>query len=86
MTTTQKKHKLNKENFMPIITVTTWPNMSDDTCEELINELTSTMHRVTSAPMDKITVIIKEIPNNRWGEAGILGSNPNFAVLSRKAP
>jgi 4-oxalocrotonate tautomerase len=69
---------------MPILSVTTWPNQTDEKCQELIEELTQTMHRVTRAPLDKITVYISEIPQNRWGEAGVLGNNPEFATLSRR--
>lgn len=69
---------------MPILSVTTWPNQTDEKCRELIEELTETMHRVTGAPFDKITVYITEIPQNRWGEAGVLGDNPEFATLSRR--
>ncbi len=69
---------------MPLITVTTWPNQTDEQCRVLIEELTSTVHRVTGAPLDKITVYIHEVPPNRWGEGGALGSNPDFARLSRR--
>lgn len=67
---------------MPIISVTTWPS-EDDKAQELIAELTDTTRRVTGAPLDKITVYINEIPRNRWAEGGALGSDPNFADLSR---
>ncbi|MFI9269869.1 4-oxalocrotonate tautomerase family protein [Kitasatospora sp. NPDC052896] len=69
---------------MPILTVTTWPNQTDEKCQELIEELTTTVHKVTGAPFDKITVYINEIPQNRWGEGGVLGTNPEFAELSRR--
>jgi len=70
---------------MPILSMTTWPNQTDEKCRELIEELTATVHRVTGAPLDKITVYLNEIPRNRWGEGGVLGSNPEFARLSRRA-
>jgi 4-oxalocrotonate tautomerase len=70
---------------MPILRVTTWPNQTDETCRELIEELTATMHRVTGAPFDKITVFIDEIPQARWGEGGVPGDHPDFATLSRRA-
>jgi 4-oxalocrotonate tautomerase len=69
---------------MPIVSVTTWPNQTDEQCRELIEELTSTVRRVTGAPLDKITVYIQEIPRNRWGEGAALGSDPRFAELSRR--
>ena len=59
------------------------PTLSPDH-QELIEELTATVHRVIGAPLDKITVFIQEIPQNRWGEGGVLGTNPEFAELSRR--
>ncbi|MEU9210271.1 tautomerase family protein [Streptomyces sp. NPDC048415] len=69
---------------MPILSMTTWPNQTDEKCQELIEELTQTVHRVIGAPLDKITVYINEIPQNRWGEGGVIGTNPEFAELSRR--
>lgn len=69
---------------MPVISVTTWPNQTDEKCRELIHEITSTVRRVTGAPLDKIVVYIQEVPQNRWGEAGVLGSDQDFAELSRR--
>ncbi|MFD0264521.1 4-oxalocrotonate tautomerase family protein [Kitasatospora indigofera] len=69
---------------MPIVNVTTWPNQSDEKCRELVEELTLTVNRVTGAPFDKITVYIQEIAQNRWGEGGVLGTDPGFAELSRR--
>jgi 4-oxalocrotonate tautomerase len=39
---------------------------------------------VTEAPLDKIVAYIQEIAQNRWGEAGVLGSHEDFAELSRR--
>lgn len=69
---------------MPLVTVTTWPNQTDEQCKELIEALTDTVQEVTGAPLDKITVYIHEVPPNRWGEGGALGSDPGFAHLSRR--
>lgn len=52
---------------------------------EIITELTEAMHRVTGAPIDRITVFIAEIPRSQWGEGGITGDNPDFAALSRRS-
>ncbi|RLK58713.1 tautomerase family protein [Actinokineospora cianjurensis] len=68
---------------MPILSVTTWPT-PDDKIRELVEALTTTMHRVTGAPLDKITVHVQEIAPDRWAEGGVLGTNPDFATLSRR--
>lgn len=69
---------------MPIISVTTWDGQDDAKAQELIEELTRTVRRVTGAPLDKITVYIQEVPRNRWAEGGALGSDPKFPELSRR--
>ncbi|GGR30261.1 4-oxalocrotonate tautomerase family protein [Streptomyces netropsis] len=69
---------------MPIVSVTTWPTDNDEQCRELMEELTATVHRITGAPLDKITVYVREVPRERWSEGGVLGSNPEFAKLSRR--
>jgi 4-oxalocrotonate tautomerase len=58
--------------------------MNDETCRELIESLTATVRRVTGAPLDKITVLIQEVPQTRWGEGGVTGNHPEFARLSRR--
>lgn len=69
---------------MPIVHLTTWSPQSDDTARELMEALTDTVARVTGAPLDKITVLISEIPRNRWAEGGAIGDDPDFAVRSRQ--
>ncbi|MFE0251240.1 4-oxalocrotonate tautomerase family protein [Streptomyces sp. NPDC059010] len=69
---------------MPIISVTTWDGQDDARTQELMEELTRTVRRVTGAPLDKITVYVQEVPRNRWAEGGALGSDPKFAELSRR--
>ncbi|WP_406690576.1 tautomerase family protein [Saccharopolyspora sp. ID03-671] len=69
---------------MPIISVTTWDGQDDAQAQELMEELTRTVRRVTGAPLDKITVYIQEVPRNRWVEGGALGSDPRFPELSRR--
>lgn len=68
---------------MPFITITTWPTLGDQKSQALIESLTKVVHEIAGAPIDKIVVIINEIPQNRWGEGGVLGSNPDFPELSR---
>jgi len=69
---------------MPIIHVTTWAGQSDEQSRALTDALTATAHHVTGAPLDKITVYISEILRSRWSEGGSLGSDPDFAVRSRR--
>ncbi|MFD5075732.1 4-oxalocrotonate tautomerase family protein [Streptomyces sp. NPDC058274] len=68
---------------MPVIHVTVW-KQSDEAAKQLIEEITATTQKVLGLPLDKITVYLTEVPANRWGEAGALGSDPDFAELSRR--
>jgi len=86
----QLKLKLKEASFgefitqpMPILTVTTWPNLGDEKSQLLIERLTDVVHETTGAPLDTITVLIHEVPQSRWGEGGVLGNRPEFPVLSR---
>lgn len=69
---------------MPIVSVTTWPTLGDQKSQQLIEALTETVHAITGAPLDKITVLIQEVPQSRWGEGGVLGNHPQFPELSRR--
>lgn len=68
---------------MPIITITTWPTATD-TKQRLLQEITRVVHEETGAPLDKITVLIQEVEQQSWSEAGILGSDPEFKQNSRR--
>lgn len=70
---------------MPIIAITTWPTLDDAKSRELIEQVTRTVHAVTGAPLDKIVVHITEIARNRWGEAGVMGDDPDFPTKSRRS-
>lgn len=69
---------------MPFVSVTTWPTLGDEKSQALIEAVTDAVHEVSGAPLDKIVVVINEVPPTRWGEGGVLGSNPRFAELSRR--
>jgi len=69
---------------MPILTMTTWPGLDDEKSQVLIERLTDVVHETTGAPLDKITVLIQEVAQSRWGEGGVLGNHPEFLALSRR--
>jgi 4-oxalocrotonate tautomerase len=69
---------------MPIVNVTTWKSDNTEVKVKLIRELTKTVHQVTGAPLDKITVYLQEIDKQFWAEAGITGDDPEFPTLSRR--
>lgn len=69
---------------MPVIHITSWPIQNEDVALALIEGVTRVVHEATGAPLDKISVYITEVPPSRWGDAGILGSAPQFRETSRR--
>lgn len=55
---------------MPFLQLTIIEGRSPEKKEELIAELTETIHRVAEAPYENIRVSINEIPAAHWGIAG----------------
>jgi 4-oxalocrotonate tautomerase len=70
---------------MPIIHITTWPLKDEDSARAMVEGLTRVMHEATGAPLHKISVVISEVAPARWGEAGIMGSDPGFREKSRRS-
>ncbi|NVK47311.1 MAG: tautomerase family protein [Rhodobacteraceae bacterium] len=69
---------------MPFVTITTWKSDDDTAAERLMSAVTRAVHDATGAPLDKIAVVISEIPKSRWSEADVLATDPAFPTLSRR--
>jgi 4-oxalocrotonate tautomerase len=69
---------------MPVISITTWPTWSNDVKRALLEQITRVTHATTGAPLDKIVVVVNEVPQTAWMEGGVLGSDPTFPVASRR--
>ncbi len=69
---------------MPVINITMWESDDISMKQKLIKEVTRTAHTIIGCPLDKISVYIQEVPNTLWGDAGILGDDPEFATSSRR--
>ena len=69
---------------MPMIQITTWPTWSNETKRALLEGITRVTHEVTHAPLDKIVVVVSEVPQTAWMEGGTLGSDPAFPSQSRR--
>lgn len=55
---------------MPFINITILEGRTPEKKEELIAELTNTVHGVLEAPFENIRVCINEVPATHWGIAG----------------
>lgn len=69
---------------MPFVTITTWTSDDDAAAERLMRAVTRAVHDATGAPLDKIAVVVSEIPKSRWSEAEVVATDPAFPVLSRR--
>lgn len=69
---------------MPIIKVDIRGYCASEHKKQLIEDLTKVTNELLSIPPDKIIVIIREIPLSNWGQAGVVGADPNYNVLSRR--
>lgn len=69
---------------MPVIHIVSWPIQDECVARALIEGVTRVVHDATGAPLDKISVYITEVPPSRWGDAGVLGSAPQFREKSRR--
>lgn len=69
---------------MPVIQISTFEIDDQEQAQELLGEVTAAVHRVLGVPLDKISTYLVEVAPKRWADAGVVGSNPDFPVLSRR--
>lgn len=69
---------------MPVIHVATWPLKDDSSVRAIVEGITRVVHEATGAPLNKISVYITEVAPARWGDAGVLGCDPQFRERSRR--
>lgn len=69
---------------MPFIHIITWPVKNEQDLITLQEEVTFAVHKNSGAPLDKISVVISEIPPSRWADAGIPGNHADFPIKSRR--
>jgi len=69
---------------MPVIQISTFEIDDQKKAEALLDEVTAAVHRVLGVPLDKISTYLVEVAPKRWADAGVVGSAPDFPVLSRR--
>ncbi|MFZ6047784.1 4-oxalocrotonate tautomerase family protein [Pseudomonas sp. CR3202] len=69
---------------MPVVHISTWPLKDESVARALIEEVTRAVHIACEVPLDKISVCIQEVEPSRWGDAGVLGTDPEFQQKSRR--
>jgi 4-oxalocrotonate tautomerase len=61
---------------MPIVEVTLVEGRSRELKARLIAELTDSVERVLGAPRPSIRVVLREVPPENWGVAGVPKAGP----------
>lgn len=69
---------------MPVIHIATWPIKDERVAQALIEGVTRVVHETSHVPLDKVSVYISEVEPSRWGDAGVLGTDPEFQKRSRR--
>ena len=62
---------------MPFIDVSLVPGRPPQVKEQLIRELTDVAERVLGAPRSTIRVVLREVPPENWGVAGVPKAGPD---------
>ncbi|MFN8590417.1 MAG: cyclase family protein [Thermomicrobiales bacterium] len=60
---------------MPVITVDWLEGRSREQKQALVAEITEVVHRVGGSPVERITVVMHDIPGDNWGRGGLLVSS-----------
>ena len=58
---------------MPVVTVEMWPGRSVDQKRKLVKAITDAMVEHADAKPANLHVIIRDVPLENWGLAGVLG-------------
>jgi 4-oxalocrotonate tautomerase family enzyme len=77
---------------MPVVTVNWLEGRTVAQKQELVSEITQVVHRVGGSPIERITVVLNDVPTENWGRGGTLVSalqssppSPPARVMSEPA-
>jgi len=59
---------------MPLVNVDLWEGQGVEEKKRLVAEITDLLVEVTGCPKEAVTVIIRDVPKQNWGIAGVLSS------------
>jgi 4-oxalocrotonate tautomerase family enzyme len=57
---------------MPVVTVSWLEGRSLEQKQELVSEITRLVHRVGGSPLERINVVVHDVPSENWGRGGKL--------------
>ncbi len=56
---------------MPHVEISLFPGRDDDTKESIIREVSDAVARTSGAPLEAVTVVIREVPKTHWAQGGV---------------
>jgi len=59
---------------MPLVNVDLWEGRGVEEKKRLVAGITDLLVEVTGCPKEAVTVIIRDVPKQNWGIAGVLSS------------
>jgi 4-oxalocrotonate tautomerase family enzyme len=65
---------------MPVVTVEWLEGRTRAQKQELVSEITKIVHRVGGSPMERIQVVLHDVPADNWGRGGALVSSLQSAL------
>jgi 4-oxalocrotonate tautomerase family enzyme len=65
---------------MPVVTVEWLEGRTRAQKQELVSEITKLVHRVGGSPMERIQVVLHDVPADNWGRGGALVSSLQSAL------
>lgn len=69
---------------MVVVTIDAWNICNQEQKDEWTKLLTFLTVDLLEAPLDKVLVLIRDMPPGNWSQAGITGANSEYLNLSRQ--
>ncbi|MFW2491740.1 tautomerase family protein [Clostridium chromiireducens] len=67
---------------MSVISIAGWKGITPEKKEKWVEVCTDIVADVLDEPLDEIVVYVNEIERDGWGQAGVVGSNPEWPAKS----
>src|SRR5215212_694360 len=71
---------------MPMVTVSWLEGRTLAQKQELVSEITQVVHRVSGSPLERINVVVHDVPSENWGRGGKLVSTLQSAPPTPLGP
>ncbi|MFP7737488.1 tautomerase family protein [Priestia aryabhattai] len=68
---------------MPVMNINVWEGFSEETKQKWVKGLTDLTVDLLNMPPDKVTVILHDVPQYNWAQAGTIATDPEFLGKSR---